>query len=153
MPDLCTHVCVAWLLTRILRRIEHYTTIFLIGNALPDILSRPIYMFKSDLYWFAIPIHTPAVMFLVSLLISFLFDCKERKQIFLILFSGTMCHQFMDLFQKHVGSSPYFLLFPLSWKGISLGLFWPEASLFFLPILVLLVLSTLLFKRRFSVMK
>lgn len=132
-----THVAAAYLLRKPLR-ISKYTVIFFTGAILPDILTRPFYILLPGTYWFVYPLHTPFILILVCLLISYFFEERIRKATFLALLSGVFLHLFLDLFQKHLIGVNYWL-FPFSDLNIEIGLFWQDDSVYAIPFLLALI--------------
>jgi hypothetical protein len=132
MPDLLTHLVVAQG-CRTAARGGWLTSWFLIGAVLPDLLLRPISIGFPELFWFFMPLHTPVGLFLVCMLISGVQQEESRRLVFYNLLGGVGLHLFLDFFQKHIGGG-YYLLFPFSWRSLEWGLFWPETSLYLLPV-------------------
>ncbi|MDZ7369938.1 MAG: hypothetical protein ONB12_02060, partial [candidate division KSB1 bacterium] len=54
--------------------------------------------------------------------------------------AGVFCHFLLDLLQRHIGSG-YFWFFPFSWKSFEWGLFWPEDSIKWIHIWLILILA------------
>jgi hypothetical protein len=138
MPDLVTHVAVAYLFTR-WTMVLKYSSVFYVGTILPDLVTRPFYILFPNAFWAVLTLHAPIPLFFVCCLITYLFDEKLRKGIFISLASGAYLHLSLDLFQKHI--EPEFLLFfPFSWKTFEVGLFWAEDSLYAIPVFIFLIL-------------
>jgi hypothetical protein len=132
MPDLLTHVIVAEGCRRIGWK-DYLTLWFLVGTVLPDLLTRPFTILLPGLYWWVMPLHTPLGLIFVCALLSRFFPHQQQSQIFYNLIGGAAVHLLLDVGQKHIGSG-YQLLFPLSWSSYEIGLFWPETSLYLLPL-------------------
>jgi hypothetical protein len=132
MPDLLTHLIVAEGCRKVTRG-DAFTPWFLVGTILPDLLTRPFNILFPSLFWFFVPLHTPVGLFFVCIAISQFFPTAERQSAFRNLLGGVALHLVLDLFQKHIGEGSY-LLFPFSWRSFEIGLFWPETSLYLLPI-------------------
>ncbi len=137
MPDLVTHVSVAYFLRKP-KGISRFTVIFFLGTILPDVLTRPIYVIFPNTYWFVYPFHTPLVLVLVSLLISYFFQERIRKAVFITLLLGVLLHLLLDLFQRSLFGTNYWL-FPISDIDIQLGLFWQDDSLYAIPFLACII--------------
>jgi len=145
MPDLITHLSVAYLLRKRVKILK-YSAVFYLGTILPDILTRPFYILFPNTYWAVLPLHAPIPLFFVCWLITYLFDEPSRRGIFISLASGVYLHLLLDFFQKHI--EPEFLpLFPFSWEALEIGLFWPEQSLYAIPFWILLILVVELISR------
>ncbi len=116
MPDIATHVLTGfWIKSLRKPPFKLDLSIFLIGCALPDILSRSgIILFSYDYYWFFSVLHTPIAIMLQCLAFSCLFDQSNRQPVFVNLFYGSLFHQILDLFQGGVTSGQYFWFFPFS---------------------------------------
>jgi hypothetical protein len=149
MPDLLTHVMIAQG-CRMAVRSAGLTPWFLVGTVLPDVLTRPFSIILPRLFWFSMPLHTPTGLFLICALISQLFPASNRRSVFYNLLGGAAVHLLLDMCQKHLAGS-YYLFFPLSWRSVEFGLFWPEDSLFLLPLWVGggLVLGVMALVRRY----
>jgi len=154
MPDLVTHAAVAYFLMRPQRFIR-FRAAFYLGTILPDILSRPLYIIKPELYPYTVGIHTPVFLFVFSLFLSLFFASNIRIGFLKWLLAGEFIHLLLDLFQKHLASG-YLWLFPFSWKSFEVGLYWPEQPLQLVPIWILaIVLSEVMIwrKKRSGVLK
>ena len=136
MPGLATHVLLNSLIGKILRA-NRYLLFFIIGGVLPDVLTRIPTMVLEGSYWYVVPFHTPVISIITCYLISLFFREPYRISIFLWLYSGTIFHFIPDALQKHLGRG-YSWLFPFSWESYTFGLFWPEDSLYFLPVLIII---------------
>ena len=138
MPDLITHVSIAYIITKI-GRFSRFRVLFYIGTILPDIISRPFYIIFPPSIYYVYSLHSPVMMILITLLFAHFFDKLIRKEVVFYLLFGVGIHFLLDLFQKHILDA-YYWLFPLSWHTFDLGLFWPEDSLRLIPFWLLLVL-------------
>ena len=138
MPDLITHVCVAYCITKI-GGFTRFRVLFYLGTILPDIISRPFYIIFPSSIYFVYSLHSPVMMILISLLIAQFFDRQIRKQVVSYLLFGVGIHFLLDILQKHILDA-YYWLFPFSWNTFDLGLIWPEDSLRLIPIWIVLVL-------------
>ncbi len=140
MPDLITHTAVAYFASRP-RSCARYRAIFYLGTILPDLLSRPLYILKPELFVYAAAIHTPIFLTAFCLLLAELFNETIRRGTRISLLAGVGLHLFLDLLQRHVAAG-YFWLFPFSWKSFEIGWFWPETPLSLAPLWISLVLAT-----------
>jgi len=147
MPDLVSHYAVAHLASR--RWWRPATSIFLFGTILPDLLTRPLYIFWPETYWLVMPLHTPVGIVIVSWLIAVLFRVEARRQIFMAFMLGAFLHFALDALQCHLIAG-YFWLWPFSWWTTERGLFWPEESLMIAPVLaaMIILLELVLYLRR-----
>jgi hypothetical protein len=132
MPDLLTHIMVAEGCRKIGWK-GRLTPWFLVGTVLPDLLTRPFTVLFPGFYWWVMPLHTPIGLLLVCTLLSRFYPRQQRSQAFSNLIGGAAVHLLLDVGQKHIGSG-YQLLFPFSWSSYEIGLFWPETSLYLLPL-------------------
>lgn len=149
MPDLVTHFSTAYIL-KLPHRWSSRVIPFYIGAILPDLLSRPLFILfpQSDRIIFSF--HTPAVMAVFCLLLAQFFEKRIRSAVRINLLLGIMLHFGLDLLQKQITSS-YYWLFPFSWKSFDLGLFWPEDSVWLVPVwiaLLVVIEFVFLFRRR-----
>ncbi len=137
MPDLITHLSVAYLSNRWLKVIK-YSTLFYVGTILPDILTTALSIPfpKTDFVFY--PLHTPLGLFVLCLLISFFFEETKRKGVFFSLIAGCYLHLTLDLLQKHMQPA-YALLFPFSWRTFEFGLLWPESIVRFVPAWIMVI--------------
>ena len=140
MPDLVTHLSIAYLVRR---KVKFWDSrgAFYLGTIIPDILTRPITILFPNVAWAVMSLHTPIILFIVCWLISYFFAESLRKGVFISLVSGVYLHLFLDSFQKHV-TPEYKWLFPFSWKAYEVGLFWAEDSLYTIPFWIFLILVT-----------
>lgn len=147
MPDLITHVAFASFFAD-----KKYRWIFflLLGAILPDI-TRLFFLFwpnSHEMYWFFTAMHSPLGLIMLTLLISFFFDAKIRKEAFWWTLAGVATHLGLDALQIHMSDFAYPWLFPFSMKGTAWGLFWPEQPLYVVPFLVIAALIYYYFRRR-----
>lgn len=153
MPDLATHVAAAYLASWFKLNLRRETlSLFLLGNILPDILTRPIYAVLPQAYWFFAPLHTPVGIVLACGVISQMFDFSLRKKTFMILLVGAVFHLLLDSLQKRV-VDVYGILFPISWKDIYIGVFWPDESLVLLFVLLIIIFLCMISKQIFHIIK
>jgi hypothetical protein len=135
MPDLVTHVLVAFLFVK-LRKLERYTSLIYLGALMPDMSRLGVFAMGTTSSWFFMPLHTPLGILLSALFITYFFDEKNRKPVFTNLMIGAILHLFPDLIQIHWGTE-YYVFYPFSWEKFEIGLFWPEQSIYFIPVLLL----------------
>ncbi len=138
MPDLVTHFAGAYLVNRGWK-IGRGAVIFYLGAMLPDLITRPFHILFPRLLPAIWGLHSPAGAFLACWLISLFFRYDQRRPVFWLLFSGSLLHFLMDTAQKHL-TGGYLWLFPFSSRRITVGFIWPEDSIRFLPITLLIVL-------------
>ena len=142
MPDLVTHLAGAYLVKKGIR-ITRYLAFFYLGALLPDLASRPLHILFPRLNRAAAAYHSPMGVFLICWLVSLFFRQDQRRGVFFLLAGGSLLHGLLDLCQKHlVGGYSWF--FPFSRQTFSLGFFWPEDSLRFLPFTIVIVLAVYL---------
>ena len=134
MPDLVTHTALGYF---VVRRWRHaaYAFLFLIGNMMPDLMTRPFYIIYSPSFWWVYPFHTPLGALVACWGITGLFKKGDRRPVFLAVAGGSMTHLVLDIFQKHAGMG-YIWFSPFSWVFTDWGLFWPEDALNRLPVLL-----------------
>jgi hypothetical protein len=138
MPDLITHLAIAYLSNKWLRIIR-YSTLLYVGTILPDLLTVAPAILFPRIEYALFPFHTPVGIFILCLLISFSFDEKSRFGAFLCLLAGCSLHLLLDLLQKHIQSA-YTLLFPFSWKRFEIGILLPDTIVRFMPVWLLMIL-------------
>ncbi len=137
MPDLITHFAGAYLVNRGWK-IGRGAVIFYLGAMLPDLITRPFHIIWPSLLPATLGLHSPAGAFLACYLISLLFRSDQRSPVFWLLLSGSLLHFLMDTAQKHL-TGGYLWLFPFSSRRITVGFIWPEDSIRFLPITLLIL--------------
>ncbi|MDP8214135.1 MAG: metal-dependent hydrolase [Candidatus Euphemobacter frigidus] len=138
MPDLVTHVAGAYLVKRGVK-ITRYAALFYLGAMLPDLASRPLHIIWPRTLLASQAFHSPVGVFLICWLVSLFFRVDQRKRVFFLLIAGSFLHLVMDSGQKQLEGG-YLWFFPFSMKTCSLGLFWPEDSVRFLPYTAIAVL-------------
>jgi hypothetical protein len=138
MPDLITHAAAAYFASRPDRYARHRAAFYL-GTIIPDILSRPIYIIRAELFPYTVGIHTPVFLAAFCLLLSQFFSETIRAGICRFLLAGVGLHLLLDLLQSHLFGG-YFWLFPFSWRSFEIGLFWPETLLSFAPLWIIMIL-------------
>jgi hypothetical protein len=138
MPDLVTHIAGAYLVNRGWK-IGRGAAFFYLGAMLPDLITRPLHIVFPRLLPATLGIHAPVPVFFVCWLISLCFRADQRKPVFWLLFSGSLLHFLMDAAQKHLIGG-YLWLFPFSSRSYSGGFIWPEDSIRFLPLTLLIVI-------------
>lgn len=145
MPDLATHILFNAISGRFFRAKENMT-FFIAGAVLPDLLTRvPASVLpQSSLNYFFLPLHSPLPLLVVNYAIVLFFPARKRKSCFWWLNGGVLLHLLADSLQIHMGPG-YYWLYPFSWSTYHWGLFWPEASLYLLPFLVIIFLLQTVF--------
>jgi LexA-binding, inner membrane-associated putative hydrolase len=135
VPDIATHAFLAYFVG--FKLPKKFLVIFLLGSVTPDLLTRPFYFFfKDNLFFYLAPLHTPFGLLLFAVLFSQFF--QQRFRVFCYFFSGIILHLIMDLFQIKIYPDGYSWLFPFSTRTFNIPLFWPERSLYFLFLLMIL---------------
>ncbi|MBF0187605.1 MAG: hypothetical protein HQL50_06730 [Magnetococcales bacterium] len=142
MPDLFVHYASGDILTSSTKR--RNAALFTLGAILPDLLSRlPVNGFRLLFDWntqvLFHPLHTPFGWTLATLLIAFLLPEHGRGRAFLLLWSGALLHQTLDLMQAPFYLSSYTPLFPFSLERYHWPLFYYNDSVLIAPVLVLIL--------------
>ena len=148
MPDLLTHVAASYVVAKLADgpsakpwRLKAAGTLFCVGAVLPDVTSRGL--------GFVLPLskpakdalHTPSVVLLCCLLVAYLFEEPLRRTAFVSLSLGAGLHLLLDMLQKTVSDSlGYYWFFPFSWRTFQVPLFWPDETIFFIPVLLATIL-------------
>jgi len=134
VPDALAHIAAADLAGRCRsREVAH----LLLGAILPDLLSRPAArIVPPALEWAVEGLHAPFVVLLIAIayLLIALPQARRKAAGGALLF-GALTHYVLDAFQIQVVPA-YYWLFPFSWKTGKVDLFWPEQSLYAIPVLV-----------------
>jgi len=137
MPDLLTHTL---FVTPLKSKFSKSFIFILLGTILPDIFGRMlgiVFPNSGFIAWLQIGIHTPVSLILIAYIISFFFEEKDRKTIFIYLIIGIYIHLLLDLFQKTT-TFGYLWLFPFSFSYFNIPLIWPDETIFLIPLLILI---------------
>ena len=152
MPELVTHTLVTVFIRRSAR--AHYP-VLLLGAVLPDLIHRggsilldwvlkPRLLTPDDIpaSWYLTPFNSPFGIVAVAYGLALLCEASIRRDVFRWLCIGIGSHFFLDRLQRilpghEAGGYPW--LFPFSWYSNTIGLFWPEDSLYAIPGLVIVV--------------
>lgn len=149
MPDLLTHLLFALILGEIFNIKKR--SLVVLGALLPDLIAKLdlilFYLGINDIFSFA-SFHTPFMVFLVTILISRLFQYPQRHILFPISL-GFLSHFALDLTMKHYAAYGVRLLFPLTMYNYSFQLFWPDQSIYLLAFGIL-VYSVILSVKKYS---
>ncbi|MBI4403999.1 MAG: hypothetical protein HY537_07555 [Deltaproteobacteria bacterium] len=148
MPELITHSCAALVVWNFfLKRLP--VLLVVIGTLLPDLCSRPftILFAHSEMRTFFPVFHEPIPITLICFLLSRLFIPSKRNEAWLALCLGAYVHEGLDLLQKAVAES-YYPLFPFSMWSPRWGILHSEATLPYLPLIILVTWGLLSVARR-----
>lgn len=148
MPDLMSHLLIALILAEIFSIKKK--SLVVLGALLPDLLSKGhlIYLHLGMAPSFSfVPFHTPAMIFLISLLIAPMFRYSKSKTIFLINL-GALSHFLSDLTMKHFAIIGSRLFFPFSMSNYTLNLIWPEKSIYILIASLMIYILIRFIKKR-----
>lgn len=148
MPDLLFHFASGYFPARVNRK-KLFAVSFIIGNILPDIVSRiPEIILgrflKLPVEYFFGALHSPILLFIVSYLTSFFWPKENRKVAFFYVFLGTQLHFLLDIFQDQFHDGIYMPYFPLSLNTIEIGNLPTTYSLLAFPVLFPLIIYFLL---------
>ncbi|TVQ93236.1 MAG: hypothetical protein EA397_05530 [Deltaproteobacteria bacterium] len=145
MPDLVTHLASA-LLPGVALRADR-AVLLALGACLPDLGGRLPGLSLAGLRWLGLPtfgleklpfgvLHQPVGSGLLALLVASMLPERDRALGLLLVLSGVMTHIGLDVLQDHRGHG-HALLFPFSNRRFELGLFGPEATVPWVPAIVL----------------
>ncbi len=150
MPDLMTHLLVPYTLGRLSLKGRQNLALLCLGAVLPDLFSRvpAIVLGKTQAAWVFSAFHTPAGVLVLCLGAAFLFPREIRKSCLGWLLAASGVHFFLDLLQKTVLAGNYYWFFPLSFKRFQIELFWPDESVYAVPVLLVLALAAEFYIRR-----
>ena len=145
MPDAATHILIQVIINQfvLVRKILPYT---LLGAVAPDLLKAFSRWSSPEYSWLFYPTHSPIFMGIFFYSISMLFHQKERLFLITWCMAGMIIHLLLDLFQINLGGSYYMPFFPLSFHRVTFGLYETEASIFWLPVTILLTIMVILSK-------
>ena len=88
----------------------------------------------------------PIFMLIIFYTISMSFHQKERLFLITGCLIGMIIHLLLDLFQINLGGGYYMPFFPLSFHRVTFGLYETEASIFWLPVTILLTITAIILK-------
>ena len=151
MPDLMSHLLIGLILAELFR--IRKKSLVVLGAIAPDLLGKVhlIYFYlKLPPVISFVSFHTPVIVFLISILIAPLFIHNKFKTV-LFFNIGAMSHFLSDLTMKHFTIRGSRLFFPFSSDNYSLGLVWPEDSIFILIGCLLIYLIIKIFKKDINI--
>jgi len=143
MADLMTHFALAYGLVRFSRFVR-FRVIFYLGTILPDLLSRPFYILRPELYPYTVAVHTPLFMLVTCFAVAEFFQQEIRPQVRHFLLAGAGLHFLVDLFQRHLVNG-YLWFYPFSWDSFEISWYWPHEPLRFIPLWIALICAVELF--------
>ena len=156
MADLVTHLCSGIIAKAATGR--PHVAVFLVGTVAPDLFSRvpSMLLIQAKLRGFSIPdamihsfepLHLPAGMVLLSLCLSMFFRSSERLAVWLNLMGGMLLHLVVDMLQDHHGIG-YVIGFPFFEGSLEVGVVSSEASVRWVPVLLLVSFGVTLWRRK-----
>jgi hypothetical protein len=156
MADLVTHLCTGAIFKAVSGR--PHVPVFMLGTVAPDLLSRIPSMGLTRLSQWGLPIppavvhsfeplHLPMGMVLFSALLALFFPAEHRRGVLGNFLGGMFLHLAVDLAQDHHGVG-YVLGYPLVRQPFELALVSSEASVFWAPVLVLISVGLVAWRRR-----
>jgi len=148
MPDWIVHICVAYLVCRILYfKFPMFdsanTVLAMVGSILPDLVKLQIILghFGIHLSDFLPAFHTPVITFIIAGIISLFFENKRVAFLFLVI--GAATHFIMDLLLVDPEGGIY-LFFPFNWQMFHINLIAPDDYMITFVILTLTIIVYLL---------
>ena len=146
MPDGATHLLIQVIINQfsIFRNIFPYT---LFGSIAPDLVKGFSRWLSPPERWIFYPTHSPIFMLVFFYALSLLFHEKERFFIIIGCFIGMLIHLVLDIGQINLCGGYYMPFFPISFKRVTLGFYETEASIFLLPLTILITIIAV-FSRR-----
>ena len=146
MPDAATHILIQILLNQfiMIRKILPYT---LFGAVAPDLLKGLGRWLPPQEGWLFYPTHSPIFMLIFFYALSLMFHKRERYFVIIGCFIGMLIHLVLDIGQINLGGGYYMPFFPISFKRVTLGFYETEASIFLLPLTILITIIAV-FSRR-----
>jgi len=146
IPELITHGCsaiLAWKFT--MRKLS--LSLVVLGAFLPDLTTRSFGLLWPDSSAWVKSLHEPIPLLLVCFVLSRFLVPDERHRAWASLYVGVLLHCALDLCQSHLGMG-YQPLFPFLMWSPNFGVFGPEATIPWLP-LILAATAVLLAVPRF----
>jgi hypothetical protein len=152
MPDLLTHILIAWTLAELFN--IQKKSIVILGAILPDIIYKisilnlffNFGLSPNYLTFGLLPFHSPIGLIIVSILLCYFFIYPKIK-FFLIISLGWTSHILIDLFNKHYLMKQTYLFAPFSFKAVEFGLFWQDEYILPLVISSFLLILVLFIKK------
>lgn len=153
MPDLLTHYLTAKIITG--KSETKAISLFFVGTILPDVLGRApsiiitnlLGKYDCHLDWFLAVFHSPLILLLACFSICLFFEEVLRKSVFKFLALGITLHLGLDMLQKtFTPHSRYLWFFPFTFKSFNIPLFWPDQSIYFIPVLLMIAIFVWWFK-------
>lgn len=149
MPELLTHTAVGFLAARGLRRGWRRIDPLLaaLGACLPDWISHLFVLLPSSFAYLDL-LHEPLPILLLCLLVASFFAPGTRSWAAASMVLGAYLHYLLDLFQTHA-FPVYRPLFPATDTAVGFSLYSIEASVWWLPaVLLALVVDRVVARRR-----
>ena len=131
MPDWMSHILVGLIIAEAFN--IRKKSLVLLGALLPDVLSKLFLLFFYFDFFNNLSVrsfHSPIMVFLLAILLAPIFKYNRLKTVILVSV-GALSHFLADLTMRHFNSGIR-LLFPFSMETYSLGLLWPDESIYFL---------------------
>ena len=159
MPDLVVHTIAGYIVMSKKRRSWFLPSVFLLGCIFPDLVRGPVLVFQNMLSAYGIRppsqqdlvslhiLHSPIPLLFQAWLVSFLFEKKLRKKLFLNFSGGITLHLLLDACQRAYHIS-YLWLFPFSFDNPIHGLWWADDGIWITPIALFLGIIVLLVRNR-----
>jgi len=146
LPDAATHLLIQIIVNQIqkLHAIFPYT---LFGAIAPDIFKGFSRWAHPTEKWLFYPTHSPIFMLVFFYSFSLLFHEKQRYFVVLGGIIGMVIHLGLDLGQVNLGGGYYMPFFPFSFKRITFGLYATEASIFWLPLTILVTILVMVSRK------
>ena len=132
MPDLATHITVAYLANK---RAQLSAPMIMTGAVLPDISRAMLFILPYHRYHLE-AFHAPLTTLALAALLCLGFRPGTRRFVLLSVVIGAATHYLLDLFQYHY-SGGYYWFFPFSLARYEIGIAGTEDSLFVLPLLLI----------------
>lgn len=134
MPDLLSHVLVAYVVVQVLawrvdRLSKPHAVVAMAGALLPDLVKVTMFVPPSEVAsllgvafsW--LPLHRLGGIVAVAGILAGFVESRARGTVFVLLLGGAAIHLLLDLFLARPGPWTYDLLYPLTrWRAPVLGL-------------------------------
>lgn len=138
MPDTFTHLLIVIPIGRKFFQ-RPWRSMYYLGAVLPDVLSRGLSSLLRNAHDYFMPFHTPIGLAVFVIFFITFFEKLYWKKVAFYLSMGIAFHFILDALQSHIYGGGYIWLFPFSWRTYNTGLFEPDTSLYFLPVLFAII--------------
>ncbi|HOK39417.1 MAG TPA: metal-dependent hydrolase [bacterium] len=148
MADGASHILFGFIINKIFKIERPYSTFILFGSILPDLLHKPVYFLSMKLNDYFMSSHSIFTLIFVCSFFSLFFLKQNYFKGFLFLYSGSISHLFLDIFQFTYQGDIYPILAPFSYKKISIPIIHTQQWLYyFVPLILITIFIVIRFPK------